>query len=409
MRPQDPDYEALRTALVQYRTLSGRPDSWPQVPEGRAVKPGEPDRAERIAALRARLTAEGLLTAGGAQTADSTPAASAVPVPNAIGGDTAARSDAGAGPAGTRAAAPRRARPPRPGEAVYDAALAGAVATYQARHGIVVDSVLGAGTVQSMNRPPAYRLGQIAANLERHRWMPRSLGQRYVLVNVPAFRLEGYDGGRKAIDMKVIVGEEYEGRRTAVFSDTMTTVVFRPYWFVTDDIANQELWPKQRANPGYFAEHDYETFQEGGQTRIRQKPGPENSLGLVKFLFPNGFNIYLHDTPNDALFAKDVRAFSHGCIRLEKPAEFASWVLGWPADSVQRAMQTEPDDKSVKVPKRLPVYITYFTAYLQDGQLRFGNDLYDRDAEMMQAMPAEAGQRPEMVRAVEVLRRLTAG
>jgi murein L,D-transpeptidase YcbB/YkuD len=126
----------------------------------------------------------------------------------------------------------------------------------------------------------------------------------------------------------------------------------------------------------------------------------------VKFLFPNEFNIYLHDTPSRELFGKDVRAFSHGCIRVEKPAELAQWVLGWPADSVQRAMQTEPDNKEVKVPRRVPVYITYFTAYLQDGQLRFGNDLYDRDAEMVKAMRADAGQTPASVEAVRALREL---
>jgi murein L,D-transpeptidase YcbB/YkuD len=394
MRPQNPDYEVLRTALVQYRDLAKR-GGWAAIPAGRALKPGEPDAAARIQALRARLAAEGLLgtdsSAAAARQADS----SAVPAPNAIGGnDSAARKR------------PARVRAPRAGELVYDVTLAGAVAAYQARHAITVDSMLGAETVKSMNLPTSYRLGQIAANLERHRWMPRELGERYVFVNVPAFHLEAYEGGKKALDMRVIVGEEYEGRRTAVFSDTMTTVVFRPYWFVTDDIANEELWPKQNADPGYFAANNYETWNDAGTTRIRQTPGPKNSLGLVKFLFPNAFNIYLHDTPNDNLFAKDVRAFSHGCIRLEKPAEFAQWVLGWSADSVQRAMTTEPDNKEIKVARRLPVYISYFTTYVQDGQLRFGNDLYDRDTDMVKAVTAEAGQRPEMVEAVQAIRRL---
>ena len=395
MRPADPDYEALRKALVEYRALAAK--GWARVPEGRALRPGEPDRAARLQALRDRLGAEGLLAGGDAGAA--VPAAGAVPGPDAIG------SDARAAAARRRRAAPRAARA---GEAVYDAALAGAVATYQARHGIVVDSVLGAETVRSMNLSPAYRLGQIAANLERWRWMPRDLGHRHVFVNVPAFRLEAYEGGRKALEMRVIVGEEYEGRRTAVFSDTMTTVVFRPYWNLTDDIMDEEVWPKVRADPGYLAEHRMETYQEAGRTRIRQLPGDSNSLGLVKFLFPNDFNIYLHDTPQRDLFGKDVRAFSHGCIRLEKPAEFARWVLGWSADSVQRAMTTAPDNKTVRVPRRLPVYITYFTAYLQDGRLRFGNDLYDRDAAMVKAIATEGGQRPETVRAVEALRKLVA-
>jgi murein L,D-transpeptidase YcbB/YkuD len=238
--------------------------------------------------------------------------------------------------------------------------------------------------------------------------MPRTLGTRHIVVNVPAFHLEAWDEGKRVLDMRVIVGEEYEDRKTAVFSDTMSTIVFRPYWNVTDDIAEKELWPKINADPSYMAENDYETYQENGKTRIRQTPGDSNSLGLVKFLFPNTFNIYLHDTPSRTLFQKDVRAFSHGCIRLERPAELAAWVLGWPVDSVRRAMQTPPDNKEVKVPRRVPVYITYFTAYEQGGRLHFGNDLYDRDADMVRAMQAEAGQRPEVVQAVEALRRLTA-
>ncbi|HKG91266.1 MAG TPA: L,D-transpeptidase family protein, partial [Gemmatimonadaceae bacterium] len=394
MRPEDPDYQALRKALVQYRELAAR-GGWPTVLSGRALKPGEPERLARLQALRARLAAEGLIATDKRENAKA--AESAVPAPNAIGGDSANR---------VERTHPARVRAPGPGEAVYDSALAGAVAAYQARHAIVVDSVLGDETVRSMNLPAEYRVAQIAANLERHRWMPRSLGARYLLVNVPAFHLEAWDNGRSALDMKVIVGEEYEDRRTAVFADTMTTVVFRPYWFVPDTIADKELWPKISANPGYMAEHDYETFEEDGQTRIRQKPGPENSLGLVKFLFPNTFNIYLHDTPEHELFEQDVRAFSHGCIRLEKPAELASWVLGWPADSVRRAMGTPPDNKEVKVARRLPVYITYFTAYAEDGQLRFGNDLYDRDEAMVRIMRAGAGQQPEVVQAVEALRRM---
>jgi murein L,D-transpeptidase YcbB/YkuD len=396
MRPEAPDYEPLRKALAQYRELAGR-GGWRPVPAGRALKPGEADAAPRLEALRARLAAEGLLSEAGVAAAP-TPAAQ-VPVANAVGGDSAAGTRRAAG----RARAPRARRA---GEAAYDATLAGAVATYQARHAIVVDSVLGEETVRSMNLPATYRLAQVAANLERHRWMPRALGARHIVVNVPAFHLEAYENGRRAMDMKVIVGEEYEDRKTAVFSDTLTTVVFRPYWFVTDDIANKELWPKIRADPTYMEKNRLETFREGGQTRLRQLPGDSNSLGLVKFLFPNEFNIYLHDTPSRELFGKDVRAFSHGCIRVEKPAELAQWVLGWPADSVQRAMQTEPDNKEVKVPRRVPVYITYFTAYLQDGQLRFGNDLYDRDAEMVKAMRADAGQTPASVEAVRALREL---
>lgn len=208
--------------------------------------------------------------------------------------------------------------------------------------------------------------------------------------------------------MKVIVGQEYEGRITPVFSDSMEYVVFRPYWNVTPDISEKELFPKFASNPGYMEANDYEFWSENGQRRIRQKPGDKNSLGLVKFIFPNDFNIYLHDTPQDNLFEKDVRAFSHGCIRLEKPNQLAQWVLGWDAAKVEQQMRQGPDDRRVNLPKKLPVYITYGTAYIRDGQLWFGNDLYDRDDRLVQAVFKGALPNPETVQAVQALRRIAA-
>jgi murein L,D-transpeptidase YcbB/YkuD len=371
MRPQDPEYEQLRTMLVRFRETAAHP--WTTVPAGDALKPGQRGDAARLAALRQRLAQEGIAV-------DSAPA----PTGGQPTGGGASASSAGA---------------------IYDHALAAGVAQFQARHAIGVDSILGKETVDAMNVPASFRLGQIAANLERYRWMPRALGDRYVIVNVPAFQLRAFDGGKTVIDMKVIVGADYEDRKTPVFSDTMTTVVFRPYWNVTDDIADKEIWPKANADPSYLERNDYETFNEGGKTRIRQRPGPENSLGLVKFLFPNDYNIYLHDTPHDELFDKDVRAFSHGCIRLEKPEALAQWVLGWSADSVQRAMQQGPDNKSVKVPGTIAVYIAYFTAFVRDGRLMFGNDLYARDNELVPAVAAGARPSQEAVRATDALRK----
>ncbi|HEY0780307.1 MAG TPA: L,D-transpeptidase family protein, partial [Gemmatirosa sp.] len=295
------------------------------------------------------------------------------------------------------------------GQMAYDPALAGGVAAFQARHGIAVDSMLGPETVNALNVPVAYRMGQIAANLERYRWLPRTLGTRYVIANVPAFTLQAWDGGKKTLEMKVVVGKDYEDKKTPVFADSMQTVVFRPYWNITDEIAAKETYPKIHANPNYLAENDLEYFKEGGKTHIRQKPGPKNSLGLVKFLFPNSFNIYFHDTPEKQLFAKDVRGFSHGCIRLEKPAELASWVLGWPIQQVQAAMNdTTANNKSVPLPQKVPVYIAYFTTYLKNGQLYFGNDLYARDQNLVQAMTAKGGQSGNVTQAVDALHKLVA-
>jgi len=287
----------------------------------------------------------------------------------------------------------------------YDRDLAAAVALFQSRHGINVDSSLGKETIESMNVPASYRLAEIAANMERFRWLPRSFGSRYIFVNVSAFKLEAYDSGQKALEMKVIVGQEDQDKATPVFADSMETVVFRPYWNVTPDIAAKEIFPKGEA---YMARENMETYRENGQLRVRQRPGPKNALGFVKFLFPNDFNIYLHDTPNHELFKEDVRAFSHGCIRVEKPAELAQWVLGWPADKVQQEMDNPPDNKSVKVPKKIPVYITYFTTYIDNGQLYFGNDLYNRDDKLVPIFMSGAMPSKEIIDAIQALRRIAA-
>jgi murein L,D-transpeptidase YcbB/YkuD len=375
-RPEDPDYEALRQQLVRFRDIVSR-GGWQPVPKGRPIKPGQPDDPARLTALRDRLAVEGFIAA-------NTPVE---PAPAMLQvGDSLV--------------------PAPPGTALYDRVLAGAVATYQARHGIGVDSILGAETVASMNLPAEYRLEQIAANLERFRWLPRNLGARYLYVNVPAFQLVGFENGEQAFEMKVIVGANVEDRNTPVFADSMTHVVFRPYWNVTDDIANKELWPKINEDPAYMARNNLETWRENGKIRLRQVPGPKNSLGLVKFMFPNTFNIYLHDTPEDELFKKDVRAFSHGCIRVERPAELAQWVLGWDEDKVEEAMEDGRDNRTIYLPEKIPVYIVYFTTYVVDGQLFFGNDLYKRDATLADAVKDGALPSEEARQAAAVLRRM---
>jgi murein L,D-transpeptidase YcbB/YkuD len=284
--------------------------------------------------------------------------------------------------------------------------LAGAVANFQAHHDIGVDSMLGPETVNALNEPVSFRLGQIAANLERYRWLPRSLGQRYILVNVPAFELTAYDSGKAALQMKVIVGQDYQGKATPVFSDSMEFVVFRPYWIVPDSIASKEIYPKLAADPTYLDRNNYEIVTIDHRKRVRQKPGDKNSLGLVKFMFPNDFNIYLHDTPQGELFNKDVRAFSHGCIRLQHPDQLAQFVLGWPMDSVHREMQDGPDDHQVNLKHKIPVFIVYFTAYEKDGQLYFGNDLYNRDDKLVQSVAAAAQSDSASIRAVQTLRQV---
>jgi L,D-transpeptidase YcbB len=352
MRPQDAEYAFLRERLEDYRKLVAN-GGWPSVPAGKSLKRGDRADPARLSALRARLEGEGI--------------------------------DAGAS------------------DSVFDESFAAAMAQFQERHGIVVDSQLGSETLDALNVPAADRLMQIAANLERHRWLPRTLGSRYVWVNVPAFKLAGYENGEKTIEMKVIVGAEYDGRATPVFSDKMEYVVFRPYWNVPPTIAANELFP-QFAAQGMPA--DYETYTENGELRIRQVPGERNALGLVKFLFPNDFNIYLHDTPQDKLFEKDIRAFSHGCIRVEKPAELAQWVLGWDRGRVESAMHGG-NNRTITLKNKIPVYITYMTVFARDGNVWFGNDLYRRDSELGQALASGALPSAEAARAVAALRKLT--
>jgi murein L,D-transpeptidase YcbB/YkuD len=383
MRPNDEEYIALQKELTRYRELVAR-GGWKPIPAGKPLKRGQSDSPARIAALRARLEAEGI----------------SVPAPS-----TAAAAPAQNGATNGSSAATRPSSPTTAG-ALFDEGLAAAIAQFQARHAINVDSALGKETLDALNVPAEYRLGQIAANLERHRWMPRALGTRYIYVNVPAFHLTAYDKGEPALEMKVIVGEEYEDKATPVFSDSMETVVFRPYWNVTPDIQAKEIEPKLASDPGYLAENDMEYWNDGGVRRIRQRPGDKNSLGFVKFLFPNDFNIYLHDTPAPELFKEDVRAFSHGCIRVEKPGELAQWVLGWDATRVEQSMREGGDNRSVKLPKKIPVYIVYGTAYLRDGQLHFGNDLYHRDDQLVKAMAEGAVVSSRAVAAIDELKRI---
>jgi murein L,D-transpeptidase YcbB/YkuD len=382
MRPSDEGYASLQKELVRFRDVVAK-GGWQPIPDGKALKRGESDSPARIAALRARLQAEGI-DVGSAE-----PAAASVD----SSGSTATN---------TSGASARRVA----GGAVFDAGLARGVAEFQARHAIGVDSMLGKETLDALNVPAEYRLGQIAANLERYRWLPRMLGEKYIYVNVPAFQLTAYDKGEPVLESKVIVGQEFEDKATPVFSDSMETVVFRPYWLITPAIQAKEVEPKVAANPGYLAANDMEYYKDGGQTRIRQRPGPKNALGYVKFLFPNDFNIYLHDTPNHELFDKDVRAFSHGCIRVEKPAELAQWVLGWDAGRVDQAMNEGKDNQSVRLPKKIPVYITYATTYVKDGKLYFGNDLYHRDDQLVKAVATGAVGSPSSKPGIEELRKV---
>jgi murein L,D-transpeptidase YcbB/YkuD len=219
---------------------------------------------------------------------------------------------------------------------------------------------------------------QIATNMERWRWLPDDLGSRYVMVNIPAFRLDVIEGGKSVLAMNVVTGKK--DSPTPVLSDRMKYVVFSPYWNIPADIAQKEIAPKVEQDPGYLERNNIEVDEEGG--RYRQRPGKGNSLGLVKFVFPNHFNVYLHDTPAHALFDRIERDFSHGCVRLERPMDLAAYVLRdqpeWTAEKISAAMHAGVE-RSVNLKEPLPIYLVYFTAWEEDGVLKTAPDVYRRD------------------------------
>jgi murein L,D-transpeptidase YcbB/YkuD len=210
-----------------------------------------------------------------------------------------------------------------------------------------------------------------------------------ILVNIPEFVLHVYEGNKKAFDMNVVVGKE--GHNTMMFNGDLNQVVFSPYWNVPPSIVKDEILPAVNRNPGYLASQNMEQVgMEGDLPRIRQLPGPKNSLGRVKFLFPNSFNIYFHDTPAKSLFEKDKRAYSHGCIRLSDPGKMANYLLRdnpeWTPERIEEAMNSGTE-KYVKLKKAVPVIITYYTAWVDEsGRLNFRDDIYSHDASLAQKM-----------------------
>jgi murein L,D-transpeptidase YcbB/YkuD len=263
----------------------------------------------------------------------------------------------------------------------YDGSIVDAVKRFQERHGLEPDGRIGAATLAALNVPFSQRVRQIRLSMERWRWLPTEIEGTPIVVNIPEFRLRAFGADHKLeLDMDVVVGKAYSGQQTPVFADTMKYVVFRPYWNVPPSIQQKEMMPKIRKDPGYLSRNGYEMIDG----RIRQKPGPNNALGNVKFIFPNSMNIYLHDTQAKQLFSRTRRDFSHGCIRVARPARLAEWILGddpkWTAAAVEQAMTEGPQDAHVKVTRTIPIFIVYATAVARpDGSVAFFEDLYGHD------------------------------
>lgn len=266
---------------------------------------------------------------------------------------------------------------------VFNDTLETAVKTFQVRMGYTPDGKINEQLIKDMNVPAMERLKQILINMGRMRWMPTEPNGRLILVNIPEFALHVYENKRKVWDMDVVVGKE--GHNTTMFTGDLNQIVFSPYWNVPASIVKKEILPKMEANPDYLASQNMEQTgtDENGLPKIRQLPGPTNSLGKVKFLFPNSFNIYFHDTNAKSLFEKDKRAFSHGCIRLAQPEKMAEYLLQdqpeWTTEKIEAAMNSG-EEHYVKLKKPVPVIITYYTAWVDDnGQLNFRDDIYGHD------------------------------
>ena len=293
---------------------------------------------------------------------------------------------------------------------VYQAPLVDAVKSYQIRHGLSPDGRLGPETVKQLNTPLSHRVEQLRLTLERWRWLPQEFPQPPVVVNIPEFRLRAYgNDGKVVLSMNVIVGKAFR-HETPVFDEDMRYVVFRPYWNVTPSIQRSEIVPAIQRNRDYIANKNYEVTTQGGEIvtsgaisdevlqqlragklAVRQKPGPKNALGLVKLIFPNEYNVYLHSTPSQQLFSQAKRDFSHGCIRVEKPDELAAWALQdrpeWTLEKVRDAMQNGRDNSQVNLTKPIPVLILYGTAIAEeDGSIHFFDDLYGHDADLAKAL-----------------------
>lgn len=358
---QAPMAVPLRQALAQYRALFNHP-AWqsPLAPlPGRKLAPGQAYAG--LPLLAQRLQALGDLAGG-------------TPVPEMLEGD-----------------------------------LSAALMRFQERHGLAPDGVLGPKTMQQLNIAPEQRAEQIALTLERLRWTPLRQAARMVVVNVPEFVLRAYEVQSGKINikltMKVIVGKALD-TRTPLFDEEMRFIEFSPYWNVPPSIARQETVPHLRADPGYLARQDMEFVTASGQVvttmapehldavlagtwRIRQRPGPKNALGDIKFVFPNNDNIYLHHTQSPGLFERDRRDFSHGCIRVQEPVALAKFVLqndpDWPEERIRSAM-TSGQSSTLRLAQPLTVLIAYSTVVAKAGRVFFYPDLYGHDRLLAKAL-----------------------
>jgi len=278
---------------------------------------------------------------------------------------------------------------------LFNSELTTAVKHFQQRHGLAITGLLNNATLTELNVPLKSRIKQILVNMERSRWLPVSLKDDYLAVNIPEFKLHVYHADSLLWSCDVVVGQTVH--QTTIFYGEVKYVVFSPYWNIPPGILRNEIIPGMKKNSNYIAAHNMEiTGYNNGLPIVRQKPGPENSLGLVKFLFPNSYNIYLHDTPSKSLFGESSRAFSHGCIRIKEPVKLAGFLLqknsNWNADKIRRAMHSGKE-QYVNLKDKVPVFIAYFTAFTdRNNTLNFRKDIYNRDGQLASMIISGKGE-----------------
>ena len=294
-------------------------------------------------------------------------------------------------------------------DTLFDDFLEDAVRLFQRRYGLDSDGIVGKGTLSELNIPAIERVDQLRVNLERWRWLPQNLGEKYILVNIANFELDVVENNEMILSMRVVVGKTF--RRTPVFSDKVSYLVLNPYWNVPPTITKNDVLPEIRKNVDYLAQKNMKVFLGWGADtkeidpttvewykitgsnnpyRFRQEPGPDNVLGRIKFMFPNQFDIYLHDTPSRELFAKAERAFSSGCIRIEKPFELAEYLLRadpkWTNSAIQSAIDKKTE-QTVRLPEPINVHLLYWTAWADDDStIHFRKDIYGRDKRLLEAL-----------------------
>ncbi|MBU0943705.1 MAG: L,D-transpeptidase family protein [Proteobacteria bacterium] len=357
LAPTYPEYEELQRALARYRQIANH-GGWGQIDSGRLMKRGS--HGERVIQLRQRLKA---------------------------GGDLEMDSD--------------------PDPAEYTTAVEEAVKRFQQQVNLETDGMLGPNTMRNLNMTPEDRIAALRINMERWRWLPEDLGVRHIRVNIAGFFLEAYDHGILARQHKVIVGMDY--RQTPVFSDAIEYLILNPWWYAPRKLAVKDKLPMFHKDPKYFGKGGFQLLGKDGKQvdersiqwwrlsennfpyQLRQKPGPKNALGRVKFIFPNKYNIYLHDTPSTELFAKVQRVFSSGCIRVENPLELAEWLLasqeGWSREKIQQVVDSGRETR-VNLAVPMPVHLLYWTVLSdsENNDVRFIDDQYQRDSQILVAL-----------------------